>query len=143
MFAQMMIVHHAQALEMADLATTRATTPEVVKLAATIYAAQQPEIDLMKSWLKNWGASETSEHAGHMTGLLSDEQMADLAAANGTDFDKLFLTGMIAHHEGAVAMASDELTNGVDANAVTLAMEIVNAQSTEIEYMKTLLGKLS
>lgn len=143
MFAQMMIPHHEQAVEMTALVAERSSMPEVKELALQISGAQQPEIDLMKSWLESWGASTSSDHAGHMAGLLSEDQMNELAATTGVEFDKLFLSGMIAHHEGAVAMASDELTNGADPNAVNLAMEIVNSQSVEIEYMKKLLAQLS
>ncbi|BCJ58698.1 DUF305 domain-containing protein [Micromonospora endophytica] len=111
MFAQMMIPHHEQALEMAELAATRASDPEVTQLAAQIKDAQAPEMAQMGSWLTQWGAplpSGDGHGTGHdapdmgheMPGMMSDADMARLAAVSGTEFDRQFLTMMIAHHEG-------------------------------------------
>jgi len=147
MFAQMMIPHHEQAVEMADLAPSRAEDMQIVQLAAEIRAAQDPEIALMASWLEEWGAPRLSgdeamgDHAGHgMQGMLSDEQLADLASSRGPEFDRLFAESMIEHHEGAVAMARDVLASGADPEVAALAREIIVTQEKEILQLRALLA---
>ncbi|MGW4497979.1 DUF305 domain-containing protein [Micromonospora sp. NPDC004336] len=148
MFAQMMIPHHRQAVEMADLAATRAADPEVKRLAAEIKAAQAPEIATMSGWLSAWGRPVPSPgaempHMDHgMPGMMTDAEMTKLAAASGREFDRQFLTMMIAHHEGAVTMARDELSRGVNAEAKALAGQIVATQQAEIDTMRGILGRL-
>ena len=151
MFAQMMIPHHQQAVTMADLATSRTQNAEILKLAAAIKAAQEPEIEIMKSWLASGdaGADTSDPHAGHdvgdgmssemgsMGGMLTDEQLDQLAAAKDEEFDQLFLSGMIAHHEGAIKMA-EEIQQSMNPAVKTLAEEIISSQRLEIESMKAL-----
>ncbi|MFG1761392.1 DUF305 domain-containing protein [Micromonospora echinofusca] len=146
MFAQMMIPHHRQAVEMADLAPSRAADPEVKRLAAEIKAAQAPEIATMSGWLSAWGRPVPSPggmpHMDHgMPGMMSDADMTKLAAATGREFDRQFLTMMIAHHEGAITMARDELARGVNAEAKALAQQIVSTQQAEIDTMRKILGR--
>ncbi|WP_018348116.1 DUF305 domain-containing protein [Longispora albida] len=143
-FAQQMIVHHAQAIEMAKLAPTRAGTQKVKGLAARIQNAQQPEIDKMTGWLRAWGqpvAAPGGGHGGHgsMPGVMSDDDMRKLAAASGTAFDRMFLTMMIAHHEGAVTMARTEKESGVSPEARALAEQIIKDQTAEITEMRGML----
>lgn len=144
MFAQMMIPHHRQAIEMADLAATRASSPEVKKLATEIKNAQGPEIDKLTGWLTAWGTSAPSpgmggmDHGG-MDGMMTEKDMKELEAAKGQSFDKAFLEMMIKHHEGAVAMAKTEQTSGQFPEAKQMADSIVSSQSAEIEKMQTLL----
>ncbi len=135
MFAQMMIPHHQQAVEMSDLALSISTNKDVLALARQIKEAQAPEITQMKNWLTEAGASTNMGHDMGMDGMLSDEEIATLAAATGNDFDKLFLSGMIAHHEGALAMVTmiEESDND---EARQLASDIKSSQSAEIELMK-------
>ncbi|MEV5766438.1 DUF305 domain-containing protein [Micromonospora sp. NPDC052213] len=148
MFAQMMIPHHRQAVEMAELAATRAADPEVKRLAGEIKAAQAPEIATMSGWLSAWGrpvpspGAETPHMEHGMPGMMSDADMKKLAAASGREFDRQFLTMMIAHHEGAVTMARDELARGVNAEAKALAQQIVTTQQAEIDTMQKILGRL-
>ncbi|MEU5945273.1 DUF305 domain-containing protein [Micromonospora sp. NPDC047465] len=148
MFAQMMIPHHRQAVEMAELAATRAADPEVKRLAGEIKAAQAPEIATMSGWLSAWGrpvpspGAETPHMDHGMPGMMSDADMKKLAAASGREFDRQFLTMMIAHHEGAVTMARDELARGVNAEAKALAQQIVTTQQAEIDTMEKILGRL-
>ncbi|MFD3569485.1 DUF305 domain-containing protein [Streptomyces sp. NPDC058667] len=146
MFAQMMIPHHEQALEMAELADGRAEDPEVKELVTAIEQAQDPEIRTMKAWLKGWGRPEAAGHGtdgGHgMAGMMSDQDMKDLAAAEGRDFDRTFARLMIAHHEGAVAMAKDEQKNGRNATAKSLADDVVRTQSAEVNALRTILERL-
>ncbi len=146
-FAQGMIAHHEQAIEMAEMALdpTVGARPEVVDLATRIRAAQDPEIDQMTAWLAGWGESvvmDTSD--GHdmssMAGMMSVEQMDALAKATGTDFDRLWLQMMIEHHEGAIVMAEQAAANGTDAGVLALAAEIVATQQAEIDEMRALLG---
>jgi uncharacterized protein (DUF305 family) len=143
-FAQMMIPHHRQAVEMAALADGRASSPEVKALAAKIKAAQQPEIDTMNEWLTAWDKPTTAPGAGHgsSTHGMSDADMAAMMKAKGTDFDKQFLTMMIAHHEGAVVMAGDETAEGTNGDAKALAQKIITDQQAEITAMRAMLTKL-
>lgn len=141
MFAQMMIPHHEQAVVMSELALTNSMNPEVLALATAIRDAQAPEIKLMQSWL---AGSDSNSHAGHdmpMSGMLDEAQLAALKAAQGTDFDRLFLQGMIGHHEGAISMV--EIIDGSKNSEVKeLAASIVGSQSAEITAMKELLTRL-
>ncbi|WP_282692699.1 DUF305 domain-containing protein [Streptomyces sp. CC208A] len=144
-FAQMMIPHHQQALEMAKLADGRAEDADVKKIVAAVEQAQDPEIQKMKAWLKGWGKPE-SAHAGHstasMAGMMSEQDMKDLAAAKGKDFDRTFAELMIAHHEGAVEMAKEEQKNGGNAEAKALAADVVRTQSAEIAELRKILERL-
>ncbi|MFD2763601.1 DUF305 domain-containing protein [Micromonospora eburnea] len=149
MFAQMMIPHHRQAVEMAALAEGRAADPEVKKLAEQIRAAQAPEIATMTGWLAAWGRPVPSASAGHgmpemdhgMPGMMSAADMAKLTASSGADFDRQFLAMMIAHHEGAIRMAEDELARGADPEARALAQRIVDTQRAEIDAMRKRLDR--
>ncbi len=138
MFAAMMIPHHEQAIQMSELALLNSTDPEIIKLAREIKAAQGPEIEQMK----NWGSSMMGSHAGHMMdeGMLNDDEMAQLKDAKGAEFDRLFLEGMIKHHQGAIAMA-DMIIDSANEEAALLGKNIVESQSAEIERMRQLLSR--
>ncbi|MGA5411707.1 DUF305 domain-containing protein [Streptomyces lavendulocolor] len=144
-FAQGMIPHHRQAIEMADLATTRAESAEVKKLAEEIRKAQGPEIKTLSGWLTSWGEQVPAEGAGHeghhMSGMMTAEEMKQLESSSGKAFDTAFLTMMVKHHEGAVAMARTEQTEGMYQPAQDMAQAIITSQSAEIARMNTLLGK--
>lgn len=143
MFVEMMIPHHEQAGEMALLAPTHGANPEVLALAAKIASAQGPEIEQMRAMLDRWGVSEMMSHTGHqMDGMVSASGLKDLDEASGAEFDRLFLTYMIGHHEGAIAMAQDPLVNGDDAELNALLKAIVSAQNAEIEQMNMMLQQL-
>jgi uncharacterized protein (DUF305 family) len=144
-FATDMIGHHRQAVMMAKLAPERAATTELKELAAKIAAAQQPEIDTMSGWLRAWGRPvppQTMDHgaAGHqgMPGMMTPKQMDELNAQVGMDFEKMFYTMMIAHHEGAIVMAKSEQRDGKNPEAKALAAKIVQDQTAEIAKMKQL-----
>ena len=158
-FAQSMIVHHQQAIEMAAMADGRAANTEVKDLAAKIKAAQQPEIDTMNGWLTAWdrpaampgmsmgsGMSMSPDMGGtdhsSMPGMMTDADMTKLGAVKGAAFDKQFLTMMISHHEGAITMAQQETGHGSNPDAVALAKKIVTDQQAEITTMKDLLATL-
>ncbi|MEH0552169.1 DUF305 domain-containing protein [Streptomyces sp. B21-101] len=153
-FAQGMIPHHRQALEMARLAAGRASSARVEDLASRIEKAQEPEIRTMSGWLTSWGedvpesSDSTAEsmpgmdHSGSaMPGMMDGSDMAALAKASGKDFDSMFLAMMVDHHQGAVDMATTEKSEGVYAPATSLAGDIVAAQTAEIAEMNKLLGK--
>lgn len=141
MFAMMMIPHHQQAVDMSKLATTHTTTASVLKLAAQIEAAQAPEIKQMTNWLdEGQSAADMMHHDMGMGGMMSDEEMAALEAATGKAFDKLYLTGMIKHHEGALQMVQ-MIADSKNAEVIALHDAIVKAQTAEIAYMKELLAK--
>ncbi|MFD4372923.1 DUF305 domain-containing protein [Streptomyces sp. NPDC058486] len=142
MFAQMMIPHHEQALEMAKLADGRASDAGVKEIVAAVEKAQDPEIKKMKAWLKGWGKPESAGMGHSMAGMMSEQDMKDLAAAKGEDFDRTFAELMIAHHEGAVEMAKDEQKNGRNPEAKALAGEVVRTQAAEIAELRKILGRL-
>ncbi|MEU1729417.1 DUF305 domain-containing protein [Nonomuraea sp. NPDC005692] len=143
MFAQMMIPHHQQAVEMADLAPQRAKDSEIKKLAADIKAAQDPEIQTMKGWLTEWGKPVPSGGMGHdMPGIMSAEDMKKLEGAKGAAFDRLFAEQMIAHHEGAIEMARTEQASGVNPQAKELAKAIESTQQAEVAQLRKLLERL-
>ncbi len=140
-FAQMMIPHHQQAVEMADMALgkTSAST-EVRTLATDIKKAQDPEIETMQRWLSAWGAPATATHGmDHGSGMMSAADMDKLAAAEGVEFDRLWMTLMIDHHEGAVTMAQQVLTTTRNPEVHRLAEAIIAAQRAEISTMQNLL----
>ncbi|MEY2815805.1 MAG: hypothetical protein RJA78_381 [Actinomycetota bacterium] len=142
MFAQMMIPHHEQAVLISTWAETRAASPEVKDLALQIKGAQAPEIEQMKTWLPNGYDPASGNHGMEMSGMLDAEALAELEAANGYEFDVLFLHGMIAHHEGAIEMTS-MLNSSTNTEAKALREAIVENQSAEIGYMKELLTSLN
>lgn len=139
MFAQMMIPHHQQAVDMSTLAETHTTNPELLALAKQIKDAQAPEIEQMTGWINDAHASMEMGHEMGMGGMLSDSDMAALAAANGPAFDKLYLEGMIGHHEGAIHMAQMVIDSN-NAEAKTLGENIVKSQTAEIAQMKKMLA---
>lgn len=143
MFNQMMIPHHAQAVEMASLVDARTENTAVRQLAGVIRNAQQPEIDEMTARLTSWGQpiAMSGGHGGHrMTGMMSDDEMTALKAARGADFDRRWLAMMVRHHEGAVQMANAVLTDGVDSATRKLATAVKAAQTAEIAQMNKMLG---
>lgn len=139
MFAQMMIPHHEQAVEMSALAQSRSQNPAVLELASEISAEQDPEIAQMQGWLEAAGVGFTMDHEMPMDGMLSEREIEELASATGDDFDKLFLAGMIEHHEGAIDMAQ-MIIDSDNAEARALAEAIISSQTAQIEYMKELLA---
>ena len=141
-FAQMMIPHHQQAVEMSTLAETRATDPAIVALAAQIKSAQQPEIDQMQAWLTAAGlpAANAQDMGDGMPGLLSDQQMLDLKAATGATFDRLFATDMMAHHAGAIEMAK-KVVKSENPEVAAMAKNIIASQTAEIDQLKAFLAQ--
>lgn len=142
-FARMMIPHHAQAVQMSDVVLAKKGVPaKVTALAGRIKAAQGPEIENMEGWLKEWNepAGMSGEHA--MDGMVDNEDLKKLEAAQGREAARLFLTHMIAHHQGAVAMAQKVGAEGENADALKLGKDIVTAQEAEIKEMQELLGTL-
>lgn len=150
-FAQMMIPHHRQAIEMAKLAATRAANPEVKKLATAIEGAQDPEIQTMAGWLMAWGKEIPNDsmpgmdHGGmggkEMPGMMSEQDMKMLESMSGAAFDREWLTMMVTHHQGAMTMAQKEQKNGENPDAVALAKKIESDQAVEVATMKRLLGR--
>jgi uncharacterized protein (DUF305 family) len=153
-FMQMMVPHHAQAVEMAELAARHATDPDVRRMAARIRAAQGPEILMMSAWLEREGVEVPQpgddpgelDHSAHghdpMMGMLTDREMRALAEARGERFDRLFLQGMIQHHRGAVEMADNLAEEGIDVLVTELAADVHLTQSSEIARMQDLLRDL-
>jgi len=145
MFAQMMIPHHEQAIEMSDIALNPNTgaSAAVIALATQIKGAQDPEISQMKSLLTTWGMPMemgSMDHSSMMDGMLSLEDMDTLGQLNGAEFDKAWAKGMIGHHEGAIKMANDVLAKGKNSEILALAQAVVSGQTAEIETLKPLAG---
>lgn len=162
-FARDMVPHHEQAIVMSDIILAKqGIDPRVTELAEQIKAAQGPEIATMQQWLTQWGASAPSGHepsghgpSGHeghdmggdpsahaAMGMMTEEQLEQLRQAQGVDAERLFLTGMITHHEGAVTMAQTQVDTGQSQEAVELAHEIIETQQREIATMRDLLASL-
>lgn len=143
-FATLMIPHHKQAVEMADIILGKTgVDARVVDLATKIKAAQSPEIATMTSWLTAWGQPTPQPMDGMaMNGMMSPADMNALTNATGPDSSKLFLTQMIQHHQGAIDMAKEELSTGKNTDALALAKTISDAQKAEITTMKSILATL-
>ncbi|WP_280492643.1 DUF305 domain-containing protein [Nocardia asiatica] len=145
MFLQMMYPHHAQAVEMARLVPSHTDNQQLRALAAKVEQAQAPEMQQITALLQSFGKpapTATERHGGHgMPGMMSAEQMGALGAASGPDFDRQWLTMMIEHHAGAIAMSETELADGANPDAKALARTIIAAQQSEIEQMRTMLGQ--
>ncbi|MFE3447337.1 DUF305 domain-containing protein [Nonomuraea sp. NPDC059194] len=143
-FVQDMIVHHRQALDMSILAPARAESEKLKGLASRIKDAQGPEIQYMTTWLQEQGQKVTDHHAGHanMPGMATPEQMAALKAASGASFDRLFLDLMIAHHTGAITMATKVLGEGSHQRISELATDIGVEQTAEIRRMREMRSAL-
>ncbi|MGQ5261686.1 DUF305 domain-containing protein [Micromonospora sp. ZYX-F-536] len=141
-FVRMMIPHHAQALEMAELAPDRAANPTIRALADRIRASQGPEMGMMRGWLQTRGLpAEVQGHDhGGMRGMQSPEAMRQLAAARGADFDRLFVRMMTEHHEGAIEMATNLLKVGSDLTLNEFANSLATEQTVEIGRMREVLG---
>ncbi|MEV0674036.1 DUF305 domain-containing protein [Mycobacterium sp. NPDC050441] len=174
MFAQHMIPHHQQAVEMSDVLLAKpGIDARVTDLATQIKGAQAPEIAQMQGWLKQWGnppmppmPQQGHGDMGHgnmgpgdmparqgdmpamqgdmpaMQGMVSETDMTALRNAQGAEAAKLYLTHMIAHHEGAITMAQDEIKDGQYSAAVEMARTIVKTQQQEIDTMRQILGSL-
>ncbi|MBG6181413.1 DUF305 domain-containing protein [Arthrobacter sp. CAN_A1] len=152
MFAQMMIPHHQQAVEMSEMMLVKGNiSAEITDLATRIKDAQGPEIETMTNWLEAWdrpvmpeGGMEGHDMGsmGGMDGMMDEDQMVDLESAEGDDAARLFLESMTEHHEGAVDMAQEEIDNGENPEAIALAETIVETQQAEILEMDELLAEL-
>jgi uncharacterized protein (DUF305 family) len=149
-FAQMMIPHHQQAIDMAKLAGEKASDATVKDLATRIQGAQDPEIRQMTDMLDQWGASMNDgsgsdmpgmDHGGmSMPGMMTDAEMQQLEKATGAAFDTMWVQMMIKHHQGAIDMANDELKSGSNSDAKELAQKIIDAQQDEIDEMNGMLS---
>jgi len=147
-FMQGMIAHHAQAIVMSRMAEANGANPHVLKLSRKIDQSQVPEIIIMQHWLIRYGqfAPDTdSWHDMRMDGMLTDDELKEMSEAKGVAFDRLFLTGMIKHHAGALKMVDDLFRSPgaaqeVDANV--FANDVVTAQTAEIGIMRRLLSQL-
>lgn len=157
-FATGMIPHHAQALDMVEMAEDRELDSEVSELVEDIRAAQEPEIETMTGWLEDWdeevpstdGSMEGMDHGSDhgsmdggsgMVGMMSEEDMAELEGASDAMFQQMWLEMMVEHHRGAVEMAQTEQAEGEFPDAVELAKDIEESQSAEIATMEELLGQ--
>jgi uncharacterized protein (DUF305 family) len=146
-FAQGMIGHHEQAIEMAEIALdpNAGASPEVLDLAGRIKSAQGPEIDVLTGWLAAWGQPvQMDASAGHdmaaMEGMMTAEEMDQLATLSGSEFDTMWMEMMIRHHQGAIAQSETVKAAGSSPEALALADQIIAAQTGEITEMEALLA---
>lgn len=139
-YAQMMIVHHGQALEMTRLVPDRAGSKPVKLLAERIAAAQGPEIGAMEGWLKSNGGAKEQQGHDHalMPGMATAGQLAQLRAAKGKAFDELFLKLMITHHQGAITMATEALSEGNNGLIEEMANDVIAQQTSEMSRMRAM-----
>lgn len=151
-FMQGMIGHHAQAVEMVALIPERTSSDAMRLLGKRIDVSQTDEIDLMRHWLADRGLPLPDPHAHHMhgatlmPGMLNEEEMAALAAAKGAEFDRLFLRGMIKHHQGALVMVEELFASpgaGQDSEIYAFASDVDADQRMEIDRMGAMLQELS
>ncbi|MFF3541476.1 DUF305 domain-containing protein [Streptomyces platensis] len=146
-YVRMMIPHHQQALVMTDLAKRYADSGQVGRLAGRIAAAQGPEIAAMKGWLSSHGGEHAagghSHHDGEMPGMATAAELHRLRAARGARFDALFLRLMITHHQGAVSMATEVLSEGDNALVEEMASEVIAQQGAEIGRMRRIRAELT
>ena len=144
MFAQMMIPHHQQAVELADLAlkSTSSAGPEILQLAQQIRDGQEPEIkqmnDLLIQWKQPLDSHAAMGHGSEMEGMLSEQEMMDLASLTGSEFDAAWIAAMTFHHQGAITMASAAAKDGINPEIKTLTAAIIEVQQSEIEKLQTL-----
>ncbi len=144
---QGMIGHHAQALEMVALVQTRTMNDDLKRMALRIDVSQRDEMQMMREWLEHRGEPLPDPHAHHMAhgqmpGMLTPAQMARLAAAKGPAFDRLFLEGMIQHHEGALTMVRELLAapgGGQEPEMFDFVSDVEADQSMEIARMRAML----
>ncbi|MEV6908781.1 DUF305 domain-containing protein [Amycolatopsis sp. NPDC051071] len=141
-FAQGMIPHHQQALEMAKLVEGRTKNAKVIDLAGRIQQAQDPEIQQLNGLLKGWGVATSGEHSEHgsMSGMMTEDDLANLGRAKDAAFDRQWLEMMVKHHEGALTMAKTALQQGTNAEVKALAQKVVDGQQAEITEMRAILG---
>jgi uncharacterized protein (DUF305 family) len=147
-FMQGMIAHHAQAIVMSRMAETNGASPQVLKLSRKIDQSQVPEIIIMQDWLRRYGqfAPDTASwHDMRMEGMLTDDELKAMSKAKGVAFDRLFLTGMIKHHAGALKMVDDLFKSpgaGQEVDANVFANDVATTQTAEIGIMRRLLSQL-
>ncbi|MGK4219143.1 DUF305 domain-containing protein [Kocuria marina] len=155
MFAQMMIPHHEQAVQMSEVMLAKDDLdPDIEALANKIVAAQGPEIDQLKTMLETWGEPTSMESGGMegmdhgsdsgagMEGMMTEEQMQELEAAEGTEAAEMYLTMMTAHHRGAIDMAQEEVAEGQNPQAIEMAQKVIEDQEAEIQEMERLLQQI-
>jgi uncharacterized protein (DUF305 family) len=143
MFAQMMIPHHQQAVEMSAMVPSRSTNTDLLMLAKHISADQQAEIQTLQTLLSQWGQpvmANNGHGATNMTGMVDESTMNQLQTLDGAAFDTLWMRSMISHHQGAVMMAQTEIAHGLSTDGIHVAKLIVTAQQREIAYMNHLLS---
>jgi uncharacterized protein (DUF305 family) len=144
-FTQDMLMHHQQALEVAELAQTRAQDAALSEVASSIAATLEPQITTMNGWLAAWGEPAQPE-GGHdgmsMPGMATEDEMAALMEASGVEFDRMFARMMIAHHGGALQMCQDVQTQGMNQDVNDLATTIEEQRSAELATLEEIIDRL-
>jgi uncharacterized protein (DUF305 family) len=149
-FMQGMIGHHAQAVEMIDLLMKNTSSNAMKNLGLRIKVSQDDEMNMMRTWLKDHGAAVPGPHSHHepggfMPGMLTPEEMTQLANAKGVEFDRLFLMGMIKHHGGAITMVEELFKTpgaGQEGGIFAFASDVDADQRMEIDRMGAMLKEI-
>ncbi|HZA11298.1 DUF305 domain-containing protein [Mycobacterium sp.] len=145
MFLQNMIPHHQQAVDMGTMVPSHTNNPDLLTLASEIQRDQLGEITAFQGYLTQWDQPTQADHMGHadmgISGMVDPNTMNRLQSLHGADFDKLWMQSMIGHHQGALAMAQQEITHGQNRDTISMARLIITTQQREIDYMKHLLGQ--
>lgn len=146
-FATMMVPHHQQAIRLVEMVEGRSTNTGLISLAERMDAEQVGEIEVLKTWLKDHDIPELAgadldEHLLHMAGSISQDQFTQIEASTGTEFDRQFLTAMIAHHQGAVDMADVALSEGTNASIRVIAGDVAVGQAAQVDAMNVMLAEL-
>jgi uncharacterized protein (DUF305 family) len=144
-FARNMVPHHEQAVQMAQMVPTNTTNQQVIALANQLTTTEVSEMQAFRVWLMQWQDAQGSDSAGHDThvptaGMVDKPTMDKLQSLSGAAFDRLWLTTMIDHHSGSIAMAQGEVAHGRNADVLYLARSIIASQQAEIDRMKQMLG---
>jgi uncharacterized protein (DUF305 family) len=140
MFAQHMIPHHQQAVDMATMVPTRTNNAALQTVAIHIKTDQRAEISLLTDFLHQWGEPLAGHEPMSMDGMVDHDTMSQLESLNGPAFDTLWITAMISHHQGAIRMAEAELVHGQNPDARKMAQTIITMQKREISYMTGLIS---
>lgn len=148
-FASDMVPHHAQAIDLARTALERSANPELTALAEQIVSTQQPEINILNVFLVQWNENPENRSGpdgggpeSSLPGTVDEATVARLESLGGPEFDKLWLQSMIGQHQGAVELATTEIADGANVDAIAIAENIAAAQEARIAQMKQMLEGL-
>ena len=143
-FVTTLIPHHEQAVEMSEeILAKDDIDDQVVALAEQIKDAYESDVELMEGWLEDWGIDDDAAEVDddEADGMMSEDDLEALEAAEGSEAERLYLEGMIEHHEAAIELAEDELGEGINPDVLELAQATIDTQTAELAKMKDLVAE--